>query len=258
MASVQELPLLNALDEVDDAVISGLESYLAEPVDPKEIEYLEELLRQFENTGEDSKLSFLISLLSQEFLNRESILIFTQYTDTMDYLRESLQQLYGTQLGCYSGRGGEIYEDQKWRIVPKEEIKRSFRDREIKLLICTESASEGLNLQTCGVLINYDLPWNPMRVEQRIGRLDRIGQQYSTVRIHNLYYDGTVEAKVYRRLRDRINLFQNVVGHVQPILAEVPTFIEKAVMSADPQEEDVLMAEFEQNFKKCPDGNGCR
>ncbi|QDZ41674.1 DEAD/DEAH box helicase (plasmid) [Euhalothece natronophila Z-M001] len=246
--SVTEDDLLE-LDEVDDAVISGLESYLAEPVDPKEIEYLEELLRQFENTGEDSKLSFLISLLSQEFLNRESILIFTQYTDTMDYLRESLQQLYGTQLGCYSGRGGEIYEDQKWRIVPKEEIKRSFRDREIKLLICTESASEGLNLQTCGVLINYDLPWNPMRVEQRIGRLDRIGQQYSTVRIHNLYYDGTVEAKVYRRLRDRINLFQNVVGHVQPILAEVPTFIEKAVMSADPQEEDVLMAEFEQNFK---------
>lgn len=88
-----------------------------------------------------------------------------------------------------------------------------------------------------------------MRVEQRIGRLDRIGQRYSTVRIHNFYYDGTVEAKVYRWLRDRIDLFQNVVGHVQPILAEVPTFIEKAVMSADPQEEDVLMAEFEQNVK---------
>jgi hypothetical protein len=87
-----------------------------------------------------------------------------------------------------------------------------------------------------------------MRVEQRIGRLDRIGQRYSTVRIHNFYYDGTVEAKVDRRLRDRIDLFENVVGHVQPILAEVPTFIEKAVMSVDPQEEDVLMAEFEQNF----------
>lgn len=253
--SVTEDDLIE-LDEVDDSVITGLESYLAEPVDPKEIEYLEDLLRQFENTGEDSKLSFLIDLLRQEFLNRESILIFTQYTDTMDYLRESLQQLYGTQLACYSGRGGELYEGDRWRIVPKEQIKRSFRDaygsvsdlREIKLLICTESASEGLNLQTCGVLINYDLPWNPMRVEQRIGRLDRIGQRYATVRIHNFYYDGTVEAKVYQRLRDRIDLFENVVGHVQPILAEVPTFIEKAVMSADPQEEEVLMAEFEQNF----------
>lgn len=237
------------LDEVEDAVITGLEADLAEPVDPKEVEYLEDLLRQFENTGEDSKLSFLIDLLRQELLERENILIFTQYTDTMDYLRASLQQLYGTQLACYSGRGGEVYEGDRWRIVPKEQIKRRFRDGDIKLLICTESASEGLNLQTCGVLINYDLPWNPMRVEQRIGRLDRIGQRYSTVRIHNFYYDGTVEAKVYRRLRDRIDLFQNVVGHVQPILAEVPTFIEKAVMSADPQEEDVLMAEFEQNVK---------
>ena len=71
--------------------------------------------------------------------------------------------------------------------MPKEEIKRHFRDGEIKTLLCTESASEELNLQTCGVLINYDMPWNPMRLEQRIGRIDRIGQVYSTVRIHNFY-----------------------------------------------------------------------
>ena len=57
-----------------------------------------------------------------------------------------------------------------WCVVPKEEIKRKFRQDEIKILLCTESASEGLNLQNCGVLINYDMPWNPMRVEQRIGR----------------------------------------------------------------------------------------
>jgi hypothetical protein len=90
------------------------------------------------------------------------------------------------------------------------------------------------------------MPWNPMRVEQRIGRLDRIGQIYDTVRIHNFYYDGTVEAKVYRKLRDRINAFQTVVGNLQPILATVPTFIEQAVMSADPEEEGVLLAEFDR------------
>ena len=88
------------------------------------------------------------------------------------------------------------------------------------------------------------MPWNPMRVEQRIGRIDRIGQKFSTVRIHNFYYDGTVEAKVYLKLRDRIKAFKNVVGNLQPILARVPTFIEKAVMSADPLEEDVLLSEF--------------
>ncbi|MEC4853787.1 MAG: helicase-related protein [Jaaginema sp. PMC 1079.18] len=240
------------LDDSEDAVIQGLESYLAEPVDPKEIEYLEDLLRQFENTGEDSKLSYLIGLLRQEFLARDTVLLFTQYTDTMDYLRQELCSLYGTQVACYSGRGGELYEQGMWLTVPKERIKRMFREGEIKLLLCTESASEGLNLQTCGVLVNYDLPWNPMRVEQRIGRLDRIGQQYETVRIHNFYYDGTVEAKVYQRLRERINLFTNVVGHLQPILAQVPTFIEQAIMSADPEEENVLMSEFEQGFEIAP------
>jgi SNF2 family DNA or RNA helicase len=237
---------LRDLDDADDAVITGLEAYLEEPVDPREIEYLEDLLRQFENTGEDSKLSHFLTILRRELSQRESAIVFTQYTDTMDYLRENLQQLYGSQVACYSGRGGELYRDGEWQTVPKEQIKKQFREGTIKLLLCTESASEGLNLQTCGVLINYDLPWNPMRVEQRIGRIDRIGQVYSTVHIHNFYYDGTVEAKVYRKLRDRIDAFQTVVGNLQPILAQVPTFIEQAVMSADPEEEGVLLAEFEQ------------
>ncbi|MFN9856698.1 MAG: helicase-related protein, partial [Pseudanabaena sp.] len=143
----------------------------------------------------DTKRSEFIKKLRQESLERDSAIVFTQYTDTMDYLRDTLLQLYGSQVACYSGRGGELYQENAWQIVPKEEIKRRFRDGEIKLLLCTESASEGLNLQTCGVLFNYDMPWNPMRVEQRIGRIDRIGQKFSQVRIHNFYYDGTVEAK---------------------------------------------------------------
>ncbi len=235
------------LDDADDAIIEGLESFM-EPVDPKEIEYLQELLTRFENTGEDTKRSEFIKKLRQESLERDSAIVFTQYTDTMDYLRDTLRQLYGSQVACYSGRGGELYRENAWQIVPKEEIKRRFRDGEIKLLLCTESASEGLNLQTCGVLFNYDMPWNPMRVEQRIGRIDRIGQKFSQVRIHNFYYDGTVEAKVYLKLRDRIKAFTTVVGNLQPILARVPTFIERAVMSADPLEEDVLLSEFDQTL----------
>lgn len=242
------------IDEANDAVISGMESFFEE-VDPQEIQYLEDLLQQFENTGEDSKLSHFIQILRQELSQRESAIVFTQYTDTMDYLRDALKELYGSQVACYSGRGGELLKvntqhstgnsQPTWCVVPKEEIKHKFRQDEIKILLCTESASEGLNLQNCGVLINYDMPWNPMRVEQRIGRIDRIGQRYETVRIHNFYYDGTVEAKVYRKLRDRINAFATVVGNLQPILAKVPTFIEQAAMSADPEEEDVLMSQFD-------------
>ncbi|MBW4646162.1 MAG: DEAD/DEAH box helicase family protein [Goleter apudmare HA4340-LM2] len=239
------------VDNEDDTVIAGLESFF-EPVDPQEIQYLEDLLRQFENTGEDSKLSRFIQILRQELTDRESVIAFTQYTDTMDYLRDTLKELYGSQVACYSGRGGELYQNGEWCLVPKEEIKRRFRQDEIKILLCTESASEGLNLQNCGVLINYDMPWNPMRVEQRIGRIDRIGQRYPTVRIHNFYYDGTVEAKVYKKLRDRINAFATVVGNLQPILAQAPTFIERAVMSADPEEEDVLMSQFDSVLDSPP------
>jgi SNF2 family DNA or RNA helicase len=268
----------NDVDDADDAIIEGLEFYLA-PIDPQEVQYLEDLLSQFENTGEDTKLSWFIKKLREALIERESAIAFTQYTDTMDYLRESLLPLYGNQVACYSGRGGEIYQNvdglrftvdsslltddrqntvnshqssNGWCIVPKEKIKREFREGRIKILLCTESASEGLNLQTCGVLFNYDLPWNPMRVEQRIGRIDRIGQVYPTVIIHNFYYDGTVEAKVYKKLRDRINAFATVVGNLQPILAQVPTFIEQALMSADPEEEDVLMSEFDSMLNTPP------
>jgi hypothetical protein len=164
----------------------------------------------------------------------------------MDFLREELRQLYGSQVACYSGRGGETLVDGEWSAVSKNLIKQRFKDSDIKILLCTESASEGLNLQTCGVLINYDMPWNPMRVEQRIGRIDRIGQRYPTVIIHNFYYDGTVEAKVYKKLRDRIQAFTTVIGRLQPILARVPTFIEQATMSVDPEEEDVLLSGFDQ------------
>ena len=102
--------------------------------------------------------------------------------------------------------------------------------------------------------------WDDLRpevanlVEQRIGRLDRIGQIYDTVRINNFYYDGTVEAKVYKKLRDRVDAFQTVVGNLQPILATVPTFIEQAVMSADPKEEGVLLGEFDRILDAPPPG----
>ena len=149
----------------------------------------------------------------------------------MDYLRDSLRSVYGSGVACYSGRGGESWDGERWIVRKKEEIKEEFRTGDtIKILLCTESASEGLNLQTCGVLINYDMPWNPMRVEQRIGRIDRIGQKYDVVRIHNYFFRDTVEAVVYDRLSDRIDWFEHVVGNLQPILHDVGRAITKLAM----------------------------
>ena len=161
-------------------------------------------------------------------------MVFTQYTATMDFLREALSADAGVRLLCFSGRGGEtLTADGSWRAIGRDEARRRFRDGQADLLLCTDAAAEGLNFQFCGALINYDMPWNPMRVEQRIGRIDRLGQAHPLIRIVNLHYEDTVETDVYRALRSRIGLFENVVGRLQPILAQMPQAITGAVLGGD-------------------------
>ena len=196
-----------------------------------ELEYVEGFVHDLRNLPSDSKLERLHAELQDVFAKRDKVLVFTQYTDTMDHVREQLQTVYGSQVACYSGRGGERWDGVAWMPRTKEEIKTAFREGDdVRILLCTESASEGLNLQTCGVLINYDMPWNPMRVEQRIGRIDRIGQRHPVVWVSNYFYAETVEAEVYRRLSDRIGWFQDVVGELQPILQQVAGTIQRVAM----------------------------
>lgn len=213
-----------------------------------EIDYVEAFIHDLGGLiGHNSKVERLLNDLRQVFHQRDTAIVFTQYTDTMDLLREQLRQSYGTQVACYSGRGGERWDGVMWVPVTKEEIKTTFRQgEEIKILICTEAASEGLNLQTCGVLINYDMPWNPMRVEQRIGRLDRIGQRYDVVWIRNYFYEDTVEARVYRALSNRIDWFQDVVGPLQPILARVGRAIQTLAMVPEAERQQALREELAQ------------
>ncbi len=181
----------------------------------------------------DSKLGSLKDVLRE--LRRAGYgqaMVFTQYTDTMDFLREALVEDGEWRLLCFSGRGGEAPgADGAWRTIGRDDAKRRFRDREADVLLCTDAAAEGLNFQFCGALVNYDMPWNPMRVEQRIGRIDRLGQKHATIRIINLHYEGTVETDIYRALRDRIGLFQSVVGPLQPILARLPGRISQCVLA---------------------------
>jgi hypothetical protein len=178
----------------------------------------------------DSKLTFLKDELARIFRHRSTALVFTQYTDTIDYLRDQLVTVYSSGVACYSGRGGETWNGLAWVPTPKEMVKNRFRAGEIKILLCTESASEGLNLQTCGVLINYDMPWNPMRVEQRIGRIDRIGQEFEQVWIYNYFYKDSIEDQIYQALADRIAWFEDVVGDLQPILSQVGEVTRKLAM----------------------------
>lgn len=212
--------------EQDELELDVSEQAVLDPVHrdyfQAEVEYVQDFIQQLRLLAiNDSKLEVLKAELDRVFRQRNTVLIFTQYTDTMDHLREQLREVYGSQIACYSGRGGEVWNGIAWAPATKEWVKTAFREGKIRILLGTESASEGLNLQTCGVLLNYDMPWNPMRVEQRIGRIDRIGQEHKEVWITNYFYKGTLEDQIYQRLADRIHWFEVVVGELQPILAEV-------------------------------------
>ena len=196
---------------------------------------MERLLDRIRACPPDSKIAALKEALAAL---REAgfgqAMVFTQYTDTMDFLRDELQRDGERRLMCFSGRGGEIPAGGRgggWRGIGRDDTKRRFRLGEADVLLCTDAAAEGLNFQFCGALVNYDMPWNPMRVEQRIGRIDRLGQRHPVIRVVNLHYEGTVETNVYRALRSRIGLFESVVGRLQPILAQLPRAIAGAVLS---------------------------
>ena len=115
-------------------------------------------------------------------------------------------------IGVYAGAGKSgLFKGENFASVEREEIKSAVKKREIRLVIATDAACEGLNLQTLGTLINVDLPWNPSRLEQRLGRIKRFGQARRVVDMLNLVYHETQDEMVYgvlsRRMKDRYDIF---------------------------------------------------
>ena len=241
-------------DDTSDDVLDAddLASLEREALAAEEEADIGQLLERIDALPPDSKLTGLKSVLAE--LRREGhgqAMVFTQYTDTMDFLRDELGKDASLGLMCFSGRGGEVPSTEGvWRRIGRDDARRRFREGEANILLCTDAAAEGLNFQFCGALINYDMPWNPMRVEQRIGRIDRLGQRHDTIRIVNLHYEDTVETDVYRALRSRIGLFESVVGRLQPILARLPQAISQAVLSGEVRERANAVDDIEQQARE--------
>jgi superfamily II DNA or RNA helicase len=148
-------------------------------------------------------------------------IIFSQYFDTVRALAEELAAaLAGEPVAIYAGAGKSgIHRDGDFASVEREDIKAAVKRREVRLLIATDAACEGLNLQTLGTLINVDLPWNPSRLEQRLGRIKRFGQARRDVDMLNLVYHGTQDEQVYsvisRRMKDRYDIFGNLPDTIE-------------------------------------------
>jgi superfamily II DNA or RNA helicase len=140
-------------------------------------------------------------------------IIFSQYYTTVRSVGEELAKLLpGEPVGIYAGaRKSGIFRENDFASVEREDIKKAVKTREIRLIVATDAACEGLNLQTLGTLINVDLPWNPSRLEQRLGRIKRFGQARRTVDMLNLVYHDTQDEQVYRvlsrRMKDRYDIF---------------------------------------------------
>lgn len=191
----------------------------------------------------DTKALQLKSELARlEAAGFQQTMVFTGYTDTMDALRDWVANETGREVICFSGRGGEVRNAEgKWSLVSRAEIKRRFRAGKGDILLCTDAAAEGLNFQFCGSLINYDMPWNPMRVEQRIGRIDRLGQKFDRIEIVNLHYKDTVETQVYTALASRISLFEDMVGGLQPILSAMSKEIGRLALAGAHVDVDAMI-----------------
>jgi superfamily II DNA or RNA helicase len=238
--------LVDADEEVDAETLSEAER---KTLVGEEIATINDIVNEIGVLPTDTKAVTLVDVLKElQAAGYPQAIVFTQFTDTMDYLRDHLVRETGHTIMCFSGRGGEVRgNDGAWKTISREDVKRRFRERKAEILVCTDAAAEGLNFQFCGALVNYDMPWNPMRVEQRIGRIDRLGQLFADIRIVNLHYADTVEADVYRAARDRIKLFESVVGGLQPILARLPTLIQNTVLEAgaEPERTDAALRQLD-------------
>ena len=166
--------------------------------------------------------------------------IFTRFYDSLKSIREYLSiRAPHLRVGVYSGEHAEWYSPDAGRDIgtSHEKIKELFLNGSIDILLCTDAAAEGLNLQTADLLINFDLGWNPMKVEQRIGRIDRIGQKYDVIEVMNMCYLGSTEEIVYGRLFERLSQAGFVVGTQQismlPVTMEEFRELEDGKMTLD-------------------------
>ena len=202
-----------------DHILSGMT--------PDEEKCLKEIVTQLSRSDAvDSKLDTVKWFLNEYRSDDKTWLehgciIFSQYYDTVEWIAEELAKILPNEIiAIYAGAGKSgLFAGKEFNNVKRESIKDAVKKREIRLVIATDAACEGLNLQTLGTLINVDLPWNPSRLEQRLGRIKRFGQSRKSVDMLNLVYSDTQDEKVYRvlseRLRDTYDIFGSLPDTIE-------------------------------------------
>lgn len=177
---------------------------------------------------EDPKFDQLMEVIQEKQLEENNkIILFSTFRHTLAYIRRKLE---GTNLRV-AQIDGSVKDEQRSEFhdrfkLPKED------GNAIDILLFTEVGSEGLDYQFCNLMVNYDLPWNPMRIEQRIGRIDRRGQTSDVVNIYNMITKGTVDADIYERCLMRIGVFERSIGECEAILGQISTEVERIALNS--------------------------
>ncbi len=201
-------------------------------------ELAEELAQRTEQLPEkDPKLEKLYEVIDkkqQEENNR--VILFSSFRHTLRYVREHLLQK-GYRVAQVDG---SVPDEERFKIRERFLMDRD-NDHAIDILLFSEVGCEGLDYQFCDTMINYDLPWNPMRIEQRIGRIDRRGQKSESVRIYNMITDGTIDAVIHDRCLSKIGVFEASIGDCSEILGDISDQIFKIMLDPDLTDEERQM-----------------
>ena len=203
---------------------------------------LELLLHRLKQIAVDPKYEAVLHYLVNEGWLEHGCIIFSQYYDTARWLADALAARFPDEaIGLYAGAGrSRLYQKGDSVGIERETLKIMVAEHKIRIMVATDAACEGLNLQTLGALINVDLPWNPTKLEQRIGRIKRFGQVRDSVDMLNLVNEQTVDEKVYERLsermRDKFNLFGSLPDTIKDEwIEDIETLDEKMDQYIDAQ-----------------------
>lgn len=174
----------------------------------------------------DSKIEKFIEQLHELLADRDDrkIICFTEWRGTMQHLR---QRIEAEGIPCIAISGATRPDDRA------RQIHRFRQTDDLRVMVSTEVGAEGIDLQFCDTVINYDLPWNPMRVEQRIGRIDRFGQEADQILVVSFFVKDTIDTRVLQRLYERIGVFEQAIGQLEPILGPAISSLKEEILTRD-------------------------
>jgi superfamily II DNA or RNA helicase len=217
--SDEELPLEPVIGEIDTETLQSVAE--AASLERSYLDGLIDSLEQILSTEPDPKILETLRLVRMHLAKGDKVLVFSRYTDTLDAVIkvfQNLDQRDTAPYAVYTGQRAAIDAGFGQKRSTRKGIREALDSGAVRVVFCSDAASEGLNLQAARVLINVDVPWNPARLEQRIGRIARLGQKAETVDVYNLWYPESVEARMYTRLMERGDLFELAVGEFPDVI----------------------------------------